>query len=225
VEADTYLGERRGVQAVLAGDLQADRVASLGIPGSLGTSLDLSVDAVVVAGSEDRQVVAGSDSSRVLGKAVANGRRVLGDGGLLNIIATLGTDQETLMAQDNVQVGSRSLQEVEESTSVQVGLLEVQVELSTLGLGAGQVLSEDLSLQALGNVVVQLELGVEGIGSSPGLGESEAYQRSQLALQTRWSWSSARPTKELTEREKVWWGVFTTWRINVLGLQLFENVN
>lgn len=169
-----YLSEGRGVQAVLAGDLKADGVADLGVPGSLGTGLNLSVDTVVVAGGEDAQVVAGGDGSGVLGNAVANGRGVLGDGGLLDVVATLSTDEETLMAQDSVEVGGGAVEQVEESTGVQVGLLEVQVELGALGLLGGLVLGQDLSLQALGDVVVQLELGVEGVGSSPSLGESEA---------------------------------------------------
>jgi hypothetical protein len=128
---------------------------------------------VVVAGREDGEVVAGSDGSRVLRKAVTNGSGVLGDGSLLDIVSTLSTDEETLVAKDDVKVGGRALQEVEESTGVEVGLLEVEVELGTLGLRGGQVLGEDLSLKALGDVVVELKLGVESVGSGPGLGEGE----------------------------------------------------
>lgn len=171
----TYLSEGRGVKTVLAGNLQADVVAGLGVPGSLSTSLNLSVHAVVVAGREDREVVAGSDGSRVLGKAVTNGSGVLGDGSLLDIVTTLSTDEETLVTENDVKIGGRALQEVEESTGIKVGLLEVEVELGTLGLRGGQVLGEDLSLEALGDVVVELELGVESVGSGPGLGEGEAY--------------------------------------------------
>jgi hypothetical protein len=171
----TYLGEGRGVQAVLAGNLKADSVAGVGVPGSLGTGLDLSVDAVVVAGGEEGQVVAGSDSSGVLGNAVTDGSGVLGDGSLVDIVATLSTDEEALVAENGVEVGSGAVQQVEEGTGVQVGLLEVQVELGTLGLLSGLVLGQDLSLEALGDVVVQLELGVEGVGGGPSLGEGEAW--------------------------------------------------
>ena len=171
----THLSEGRGVKTVLAGNLQADGVAGGGVPGSLGTSLNLSVDAVVVAGGEEGQVVAGSDGSRVLGNAVTDGSGVLGDGSLVDVVATLSTDEEALVAEDGVEVGSGALQEVEEGTGVQVGLLEVEVELGTLGLLSGLVLGEDLSLEALGDVVVELELGVESIGGGPGLGEGEAY--------------------------------------------------
>jgi hypothetical protein len=78
------------------------------------------------------------------------------------------------VTKDKVEVGGRALQEVEESTSVKVGLLEVKVELGTLGLRGGQVLGKDLSLKTLGDVVVKLKLGVKSVGSGPGLGEGEA---------------------------------------------------
>lgn len=130
---------------------------------------------MVVAGGEDGQVVASSDGSGVLRNAVADGSRVLGDGSLLDVVATLSTNKETLVAKDSVEVGGGAVEEVEEGTSVQVGLLEVEVELGTLGLLGGKVLSEDLSLQTLGNVVVELELGVEGVGGGPSLGEGETW--------------------------------------------------
>lgn len=78
------------------------------------------------------------------------------------------------MAKDSVEVGGGALEEIEEGTGVDVGLLEVEVQLGALGLGARQILGQDLSLEALGDVVVQLELGVEGVGGSPCLGQGEA---------------------------------------------------
>lgn len=129
---------------------------------------------MVVAGREQRQVVAGGDGSRVLGNAVADGSGVLGDGGLVDIVATLSTDEEALVAEDSVEVGGGAVQEVEEGAGVQVGLLEVEVELGTLGLLGGLVLGQDLSLEALGDVVVQLKLGVQSVGGGPSLGEGEA---------------------------------------------------
>lgn len=59
----TYLGEGGWVESVLAGNFEANGVSRLGVPGGLGTSLDLGVDAVVVAGSEDGEIVGGGDSS------------------------------------------------------------------------------------------------------------------------------------------------------------------
>lgn len=175
VELDLRKGDR--VDAVLGGNLEADGVAGLGVPGGLGTGLDLGVDLVVVRGSEDAQVVSGGDGSAVLGSGVADGGAVGGDGSLVDIVAGRGTGEEALMADDGVNVGSGSLEEVEEGAAVEAGLLEVQVEAGTLGSGSRQEVEETLKLQALGEGVVDLKLGVKDVGGVPGLGEGETCIR------------------------------------------------
>lgn len=180
VELD--LGERDGVDAVLGGNLEADSVASLGVPGGLGTSLNLGVDLVVVRGGKDAQVVSGSDSGAVLGSGVTDGSAVAGDGGLLDIVASRGTSEETLVADNGVDVGLGTLEEVEEGTAVEAGLLEVEVELGTLGSSGGEEVEETLELEALGEGVVDLNLGVEGVGGVPGLGKGKTCKKSVSGL-------------------------------------------
>ena len=174
-EGSTNLDERDGVKAVLAGDLEADVVAALGVPGGLGTGLDLAVDLVVVAGSEDAEVVGSSDGRGVGRGGEADGSAVAGDGGLLDVVASLGTGEEALVADDGVDVGGGALQEVEVSTAVEAGLLEVEVELGATGLGGGEEAEDTLGLEALGEVVGELNLGLERVGRVPSLGEGEAW--------------------------------------------------
>ena len=50
---------------------------------------------------------------------------------------------------------------------MQVGLLEVQVELSTLSLGLWEEGTQNLGLQAFGDGVVKLDLGIESIDGIP----------------------------------------------------------
>lgn len=176
VELD--LGKGDGVDAVLRRDLEADGVARLGVPGGLGTGLDLGVDLVVVRGGKDAEVVGGSDGGAVLGGGVANGGRVGGDGGLVDVVTSRGTGEEALVADDGVNVGGGALEEVEKGAAVEAGLLEEQVELGALGGGGGEEVEETLKLQALGEGVVDLELGVENVGSVPGLGEGETCRQS-----------------------------------------------
>lgn len=174
---DLGLGEGDGVDAVLGGDLETDGVAGLGVPGSLSTGLDLAVDLVVVRGSEDAQVVSGSDSSAVLGSSVTDSGAVGGDGSLVDVVASAGTGEETLVANNGIDVGGRALEEVEEGTAVETGLLEEQVELGALGSGGREEVEETLELEALGEGVVDLKLGVEDVGGVPGLGEGQACER------------------------------------------------
>lgn len=172
--AESDLGEINGVDAVLAGNLKADSVAGLGVPGGLGASLNLAVDLVVVRGGKDAQVVSGGDGSAVLGSSVTDGGAVGSQGSLVDVVASRGTGKETLVADNGIDVGDGALEQIEESTAVETGLLEEQVELSTLAGGGRQEVEETLELEALGEGVVDLELGVEGIGRVPGLGQGEA---------------------------------------------------
>ena len=174
----SYLCERAWVELVLGSDLKADVAAGVRVPGSLGTGLNLSVDLVVVACGEDAQVVCGLDSGGVGTLAVTGGERVLGDGGLTNIVSTFCTDQETLMAECDVEVCGGALEEVGEKTSVDVWLLVVEVELAAVGLLCREVVGEDFGLEAFGEVVLKLELGVEGVGGGPCLGQGKACKRS-----------------------------------------------
>lgn len=171
----SYLCKRERINLVLAGELNADSGAALGIPGGLGTSLHSRVDLLVVRGSKDVQAVGGGDGSVVLRGGVSKCGRVLGDGGLLNIIAHLTTDHESLVAEDKVAVGAdlaAGLQ-VEESTAVEVLLLEVKIELLALVPGGRVEVGQDLALQSVGKGVIQFHLGSEQIGRVPGLGNAD----------------------------------------------------
>jgi hypothetical protein len=191
---DLDLGKGDGVDAVLAGNLETDSVAGLGVPGSLGTGLNLAVDLVVVRGSKDAQVVGGSDGSAVLGTGIADGGAVGSDGSLVNVVASAGTGKETLVADNGVDVGSGALEEVEECTAVEAGLLEEQVELGALSSGGGEEVEETLELKALGDSVVDLELGVESVGGVPGLGEGQACEAKKGLVGASWGLKKIRST-------------------------------
>lgn len=90
---------------------------------------------MVVASGEQAQVVGCCDSGGVCGEAVADSSGIVGDGSLLDIVATLSTDEETLVAENSIEVGRWALEQVEESAGVEVWLLEEEVDLGTLGLG------------------------------------------------------------------------------------------
>jgi len=126
---------------------------------------------VVVGSSKDAQVVAGGDSSRVLRSSISDGGAVAGDGSLLDIVTSSGTSEEAILTNDCVNVGSWALEEIEEGAAVEVGLHEVDVEFGALGLGSWEEGAENLSLEALGDHILELNLGVESVDGVPGLSE------------------------------------------------------
>lgn len=132
---------------------------------------------MVVRGSEDGQVVRGSDGGAVQGGGVADGGAVGSESSLVDVVASAGTGKETLVTDNSIDVGGGALEQVEEGAAVEARLLEVQVELGTLTSSGGEEVEETLELEALGEGVVDLELGVEDVGGVPGLGEGQACAR------------------------------------------------
>lgn len=63
---------------------------------------------------------------------------------------------------------------VSEDTAVEVGLLEVEVDLLALVAGGRAEVGENLSLQAAGEGVVELDLGSKDVGGVPRLGDADA---------------------------------------------------
>ena len=106
-------------------------------PGGLGTSFDLRVDLVEVGCGKHAQIAARRHRGGVLGRGEAHGGRVAGDGRLLDIVRSLGTGEEALVTDDGVNVGGGTLGQVEEGASVDVGLLEVDVDALAVGLCGG----------------------------------------------------------------------------------------
>lgn len=171
----TNLGEGSSIETVLGGDLEADSAArGLGVPRGLGTSLNQGVDLVVVRGGENAALVGGSDGGSPGGLGEADGGGKGGDAGLLDVVASGSTGEETLVANNGVNVGGGALEQVGESTEVELGLLEVDVDLGAGLLALGQEGEGTLELQALGDVVGGLDLGLERVQGVPSLGDGEA---------------------------------------------------
>lgn len=123
---------------------------------------------MVVACGEDAQVVARGDGCAVHAVLVANGSGVASDGCLLDIVTGFTTDDEALVADDGVDCCGRAFEQVDEGTHVEGGLLEVEVELAGEVLGVGLEGAESLNLEALGNVLLELKLGVKCVEGRPG---------------------------------------------------------
>ena len=115
--------------------------------------------------------------------AVTGGKTVFGDRCLLNIVATLSTNEETFMAECHVNSRNGSLEEVDERADVDIRLLVMKVELATVGALSGHVVGEDLGFEAFGEVVFKLELRVETIGRCPCLGQGETWVEQRAPCQ------------------------------------------
>lgn len=59
---------------------------------------------------------------------------------------------------------------------MEVWLLEEDVDLAAVGLGGWEEIGGYLSLEALGNVVLEFDLGIKRVGGGPRLGEGQAWK-------------------------------------------------
>lgn len=174
----SHLGEGDRVELVLGGNLKTKVLAALEVVGALDTGLDVAVDLLVVAGSNNAEVLESENAGVEGGVLVTGTSAVAGDGSLGDVVAGLSTDNETLVADggvnESVDVAAGTV--VEEGTGVEVGLLEGQVEL--LGGLAGVVGAEkvlELGLDGLRHEAGNLNLGVEDGLSGPALGDGDAW--------------------------------------------------
>jgi hypothetical protein len=101
----TYLGEGQRVKLVLGGNLKTRGLAVLDVVGGLGADLDGGVDLLVVRGGNDGQVLGADEGSGEGSGLVAETERVAGDGGLLDVVTSLTTDEEALVAGGHVKDG------------------------------------------------------------------------------------------------------------------------
>ena len=91
---------------------------------------------MVVRSGKHAELAGSCDRGCVFRHGVSYSCRVAGDLSLLDIISCFGTNEETLMPEHGIDVRCGALKKVHEGTSLEVGLLEIQIELCALGLGA-----------------------------------------------------------------------------------------
>lgn len=128
---------------------------------------------MVVAGRENVEVIGRGDGCGVFGDGVPDCSRVAGDTTINNIVANFCASEETVVTEDDITAEGGALEEVDESAGVEKRLAIVKIEFGTLGLGGGEKVRNDFSLQSLGQSVVKLDFCVEGIEGRPGLGQGD----------------------------------------------------
>lgn len=129
---ETYLSERERVKLVLAGQLKTSGLGARDVVASLGADLDGAVDLLVVRGHDDVQVLHSVDGGVVGRGLVSETETVAGDSALADVVGSLTTDEEALVAGDGVNGGvdvAGSGAVVDESAGVHVRVLPGEVQL------------------------------------------------------------------------------------------------
>ena len=77
------------------------------------------------------------------------------------------------MTDSEVSVEGGTLEKVDEGAAVEVGLSEVEVQFCAGVLGSREELGEDFGFQTVGDGVVELDFGIEGVQSRPCLSQGK----------------------------------------------------
>lgn len=168
------LDEGAGVESVLDSSLEANVALGGGseVPGGASTNLGSNVNTVVDGGGVEREVVGGSQGNTVSRGSVADLGSKAGESGLLDVVAELGTTDEALLAQNKV-TGEGRLEDIGNDVGVDARVLEVEVQLGSLGARGGKEGGVNATVKTLGEGVRDLDLGVEHVAGEPALGEGD----------------------------------------------------
>ena len=178
---DLGLDKGIAVEVELGSDLQGNgglgsllgSGGSLGVPDGLSTSLEIGVDAVVVRGREDLERVVGVESKGVLGGGVAGSGGEAGDVSTTDIVGDISSERETIATDNDITGEGRALEKVEVGTGVEAELLVLDTNLGVLLALRGEETSNNVQLQALGDLVLDLNLGGEEVAGGPGLSDGQ----------------------------------------------------
>jgi hypothetical protein len=174
---DLGLDKGIAIEVKLGTDLESDgglgALLSLGIPDGLSTSLEIRVDAVVVRGREDLERVLSVEGNRVLGSSVTGGGGEAGDLGGTDIVSDISSDQETIAANNDITGEGGALEEINVGARVEAELLVLDTDLGVLLALGGKEASGNIELQALSELVLELDLGGKDVAGGPGLGDGQ----------------------------------------------------
>ena len=156
---------------------------------------------MVVTCGENAEVVARGDGGSVRWLRVSRGESVLGDCGFRDVVSTFSTDNEAFMSNSHVECCSGAFEEVGKQTGVDVGLLVVQVQLAAVVFGRGEVVGQDFGFETFGQVVFELEFGVEAVRGGPGLCQGQAWVVGLVAGRVRMDrWSTELGMRSVSDK-------------------------
>jgi len=171
---DFSLDESSRVEVSLGANLECDSGGGgIGIIYGLRAGLDVGAHTVVIARGKGAQVGEAVESDRVLGCRETDGSRILGDAGLSDIVGCFGTDEEAITTEHGVSGKCGALEDVQHCAGVEAWLLVGRAEVHRLCALVRVERGGGVELEALGDLVLELDLSAERVVGGPGLGDGE----------------------------------------------------
>lgn len=131
---------------------------SLGVVDSLGTSLDIARDTVVVARRVARQVAQRVQGDRVFGRGEPKSSSIASELARVDVVRSLTTEEEAVATNDRVS-GQGGLEDINNRARVETGLFPDGINEGRLAALVWEECADEVELEALGDVVLSLDLG------------------------------------------------------------------
>jgi len=172
---DFSLDESSRVEVSLGANFERDiRGGGIGIIYSLRAGLNVGAHTVVIARGKGAQVGETMDSDRVLGCRETKSSRVLGDTAFSDVVRCFGTDKEAITTENSVGSKCETLEDVQNGARVKARLLVGGTEEDRFCVLLGVEDGCGVELEALGNLVLELDLVAERVVGGPGLSDGQA---------------------------------------------------
>ena len=128
---------------------------------------------MVITSRKGLEVIVSLNGSGIFALCISDGSSIFSDFAIHNIISNISSKEETLVGDDGIRSERGSLEQVEECTGMECGVSIMDADLGILGDYGGQKCRSKLEFYAASNLIVELNLGIEGIGRSPALREGD----------------------------------------------------
>lgn len=176
MDRGTDLGERGGIDLVLASKLDGRVAAGGEVVSSLEAGVEELVDELEVRKLQERRLVHQDGGGGVVRVLVASGDVVVRDLTADDVVLDLTTDEETVTAGDTVEAGMAAVLLAEEGTEVEGGLLVQERDVAHGRAGLEIVVGRNLGLQAGGEEAVELDLGGDEAAGGAVDGDRDAWR-------------------------------------------------
>jgi hypothetical protein len=120
------------------------------------------------------EIIVCLDSCGVLAVGVSHGSSILGDLPIHNIIPNITTQEEPLVRHNRIGGKCGTLKQVQEGTAMESLLSVMNTYFGILGYNARQKGCSNFEFDATSNLIVELDFGVESVGSRPALSQGDS---------------------------------------------------
>ena len=128
----------------------------------------------MITSTKSLEIIMCLHSSRIIDLRIPHGSSIFRDPPIHNIISNIPTHKKPLVSNDSISRKCRSLEQIQESTGMQCRLSIMDTYFGVFGGYTGEEGCSEFEFDALCNLIVEFDFGVEGVEGGPSLSQGDA---------------------------------------------------